>query len=133
MAHAQKPDFVFRRNVRIHLNQQGRQFNRLLAAEVCVSAVVMLDTPCSEEVRRVLATPSIRQFPPSLPLPCVAMSHHISTGFYHKPANGGDSIVFSCSAKCEELHNSWNLHCCQIKENFFFNNATVTSGRRKFV
>ena len=82
---------------------------------------VMLDTPCSEVVRRVLATHSIRQFPlhfpsraslcaitfqldynagytvlrgsmkstgyplyspvsPSLPLPCVTMCHHISTG-----------------------------------------------------
>ena len=28
----------------------GRQFIRLLAAEVCASAVVMLDTPCSEVV-----------------------------------------------------------------------------------
>ena len=28
----------------------GRQFSRLLAAEVCVSVVVMLDTPCSEVV-----------------------------------------------------------------------------------
>ena len=26
----------------------GRQFSRLLAAEVCASAVVMLDTPCSD-------------------------------------------------------------------------------------
>jgi len=28
----------------------GRQFSRLLAAELCASAVVMLDTPCSEVV-----------------------------------------------------------------------------------
>jgi len=63
MAHAQKPDFVFRRNGRVHLNQRGRQFSRLLAAYVCASAVVMLDTPCSEVVWRVLATHSIRQFP----------------------------------------------------------------------
>ena len=28
----------------------GHQFSRLLAAEVCGSAVVMLDTPCSEVV-----------------------------------------------------------------------------------
>ena len=51
----------------------GRQFSRLLAAEVCASAVVMLDTPCSEVVWRVLATHSIRQFPlhfPSLASPC---------------------------------------------------------------
>jgi hypothetical protein len=72
-AHAQKPEFVFRRNGRVHLNRRGRQFSRLLAAEVWVSAVVMLDTPCSEIVWRVLATDSIRQFPfhfPSLASPC---------------------------------------------------------------
>ena len=43
-------DFVFRRNGRVHLNRLGRQISRLLAAEVCASAVVMLDTPCSEVV-----------------------------------------------------------------------------------
>jgi len=62
MAHAQKPDFVFRRKGRVHLNRRGCQFSRLLAAEVCASAVVMLDTSCSEVVWRVLATHSIRQF-----------------------------------------------------------------------
>jgi hypothetical protein len=41
----------------------GRQFSRLLEAEVCASAVVMLDTPCDEVVWRVLVTHSIRQFP----------------------------------------------------------------------
>ena len=73
MARAQKPDFVFRRNGRVHLNRRGRQFSRLLAAEVCASAVIMLDTPCSEVVWRVLATHSIRQFPlhfPSRASPC---------------------------------------------------------------
>ena len=73
MAHAQKPNFVFRRNGRVHLNRRGRQFSRLLAAEVCGSAVVMLDTSCSEVVWRVLATHSIRQFPlhfPSRTSPC---------------------------------------------------------------
>ena len=73
MAHAQKPDFVFRRNGRVHLNRRGRQFSRLMAAEVCASAVVMLDTPCSEVMWRVLATHSIRQFPlhfPSRASPC---------------------------------------------------------------
>jgi hypothetical protein len=50
MAHAHKPDFVFRRNGRVHLNRRGRQFSRLLAAEVCASAVVMLDTPRSDVV-----------------------------------------------------------------------------------
>ena len=36
---------------RVHLNRRGRQFSRLLATEVCASAVVMLDTPCFEVVR----------------------------------------------------------------------------------
>ena len=48
MAHAQKPHFVFRLNGRVHLNRRGSQFSRLLAAEVCASALVMLDTPHSE-------------------------------------------------------------------------------------
>ena len=48
MAHAQKPGFVFPRNGRVHLNRWGRQISRLLAAEVCTSAWVMLDRPRSE-------------------------------------------------------------------------------------
>ena len=48
MAHAQKPDFVFPRNGRVNLNRWGRQFSRLLAAEVCASTWVMLDRPRSE-------------------------------------------------------------------------------------
>jgi len=63
MAHAQKPNFFFRQNGRVHLYRRGRQFSRLLTAEVCASAVVMLDTPCPEVAGRVLATRSIRQFP----------------------------------------------------------------------
>jgi hypothetical protein len=73
MAHAQKPDFVYSRNGRVHLNRRGRQFSRLLAAEVCASAVLMPDTPRSEVVWRLLATHSIRQFPlhfPSRASPC---------------------------------------------------------------
>jgi hypothetical protein len=67
MALSQKPDFVFRRNVRVHLNRRERQFSWPLAAEVCASAVVMLDTLCSEVVWRVPATHSIRQFPLHFP------------------------------------------------------------------
>jgi hypothetical protein len=66
---AQKPDFIFLRNVRVHLNRRGRHFSRLLTAEVCVSA----DKSCSEVVWRVLDTHSIRQFPlhfPSRASPC---------------------------------------------------------------
>jgi len=73
MAHAQKPVFVFRRNGWVHLNRRGSQFSQLLVAEVCAWAVVMLYTPCSEVVRRVLTAHSILQFPlrfPSRASPC---------------------------------------------------------------
>jgi hypothetical protein len=73
IAHAQKSDLVFRRNGQVQLNRRGRQFSRLPAAEVCASALLMLDKPCYEVVRRVLATHSIRQFPlhfPSRASPC---------------------------------------------------------------
>jgi len=50
MAHEHKPDFIFRRNGRVHLNRWGHQFSRLLAAEVFVSVLVMLDTQRSEVV-----------------------------------------------------------------------------------
>jgi len=57
MAHAQKPDFVFgAKRTSPFKSAGGRQFIRLLAAEVCTSAVVTLDTPCFEVVWRVLAT-----------------------------------------------------------------------------
>jgi hypothetical protein len=89
MAHAQKSYFVFLRNGRVHLNRRGRQFSRQLAAELCASAVVMLDIPCSEVVLRVLATHFIRQ----IPLPCVTVCHHISPGFYLCPENGGSALL----------------------------------------
>jgi hypothetical protein len=41
MAHAQTPDFVFRRNGRFHINRRGCQFSRILAAEVCASALIV--------------------------------------------------------------------------------------------
>jgi len=55
-------------------------------AEVCASAVVMLDTPCSVVVWRVLATHSIRQFPlhfPSHASPC-AITFQLDSTPTHK-------------------------------------------------
>jgi hypothetical protein len=83
MAHVQKPDFVFRRNERVHLNLRRRQFSRLLAAEVCASAVVMLDTPNSEVVKGTgypLHSPVSTSLPFTPPSPRVTVCHHISTG-----------------------------------------------------
>jgi len=91
MAHAQKPDFVFRRNGRVHLNRRGRQFSRLLAAELCASAVVMLETMFRGSVKGT-GYPLYSPVSPSLPLPRVTLCHHISTGVYNKPCTGLDSV-----------------------------------------
>ena len=77
MAHAQKPDFVFRRNRRVHLNRRGHQFSRLLAAEVCASAVVMLDTPCSEVVWEYWLPTAFASFPFTSP----HVRHRVTSGF----------------------------------------------------
>ena len=106
MAHAQKPDFVFRRNGRVHLNRRGHQFSRLLSAEVCVSAVVMLDTPCSEVVWRILATYSIRQFPLHFP------SRASSCGIIFQP----DSSTQTPHTKHQSLSiYSWHVHSDKLR------------------
>jgi hypothetical protein len=66
MAHAQKPDFAFRGNVRVHLNRQGVQFSRLLAGELQASACRVCTTRaslCSAVMWRLLVTHSILLFP----------------------------------------------------------------------
>jgi len=77
MKRAQEPCIVFRRNGRVHFNRRGRQFSRLLAAEVCASAVVMLHKLCCEVVWRVLAIHSIRQFPIHFP----SLRHRVQSHF----------------------------------------------------
>ena len=108
-------------NGRVHLNWAGGvgggQFSRLLAAEVCASAVVMLDTPCCEVVRKVLATQSIRQFPlhfPSRALPCAITFQLDSTILYEVTSNSGTiSLTRSWSPRrhiwCQLSHTGSNL------------------------
>jgi hypothetical protein len=77
MAHAEKPDFVFCRIGRVHLNQRGRQFSQLLAAEVCTSALVMLDTPCFEVAWEYWLPTPFASFPFSSP----PVPHRVPSGF----------------------------------------------------
>jgi len=74
MAQAQKPDFVFWRNGRVHLNQPGA----LVQSTTGSRAVVILDTPCCEVVWRVLATHCIRQFPLHFPSPRHGVPSHFN-------------------------------------------------------
>ena len=116
MADAQKPEFVFRRNERVHLNRRGRQFSRLLAAELCASAVVMLDTPCSEVVWRVLAAHSIRQFPlhfPSNASPCAITFQLESTAAWCTSESVSACYCDKPSAELKDW-NVWNVTLMQF-------------------
>jgi len=83
MAHAQKADFVSPRNGRVHSNRWGRQFSRLLAAEVCVSAWVMLDRPRSEVAWEYWLPTPFASFPFASP-PCDTVCHQVPNDLYHK-------------------------------------------------
>jgi len=54
-------------------------FSGLLAAEVRASAVVMLDTPCSEVECKTAGYAFHSHVYPSLPLSCVIVCHHVAT------------------------------------------------------
>jgi len=85
MVHAQKPDFVFRRNGRVYLIWRGRQFSRLLAVEVCASAFIVGSNAGYTMFRgsvKGTGYPLNSPISPSLPLPSVTVCHYISTGVY---------------------------------------------------
>ena len=82
MAHAKKPELVFQRNGQFHLNWQSFHFIRLLAAEVCASAVVMLDTPCSEVECKTTGNTLHSHVSSSSPLSCITMCLQVSTELY---------------------------------------------------
>ena len=87
----------FARNGPVHLNRPVVGFSSVdcWQPRCAPSAVVMMDTACSEVVWRVLATHFIQQFPPSLPLPWATVCHHISTGLYTKSSF---KYALDCSA-----------------------------------
>ena len=89
MEQAQKPDFVFQRNGRVHLNRWGHQFSRLLAAGVCASALIVGSNAGYTMFRgseKGTGYPLHSPVSPSLPLPCVTVCHHVSTGVYQELA-----------------------------------------------
>jgi hypothetical protein len=124
MAYAQKPDFVFRRNWPVYLNRRGRQFIRLLAVEVCASAVVMLDTPCSEVVWRVLATHYIRQFPlhfPNRASPCAITFQLEST-----------AIDWGSLKKLLMLFPEYVQYCVGVLKSFSYLHFALTGWKQCF-
>ena len=82
MAHAQKPDFVFRRNGRVHLNRQGASVQSTTGSRI----VRISGSNAGYTIFRgsVKGTGYLLHSPvsPSLPLQCVTMCNQIPTGVY---------------------------------------------------
>jgi len=84
MAHAQKPDFVFRRNGRDHLNRQGASVQSTTGSRgVRTSGSNAGYTTFLGSVKDT-GYPFQSPVSPSLPLPCVTVCHNVSTGLYHE-------------------------------------------------
>ena len=83
MAHAQKPDFVFRRNGRVHLNRQGASVQSTAGSRGVrnsgSNAGYTMFRGCVQGTGNPIHSP----VSPSLSLPCFIVGHHISTGVYH--------------------------------------------------
>jgi len=110
-ARAAKPDFIFRWNGRAHLNQRWCQFSRLLAAEVCASAsIVGSNAGCTMFQGSVKCTgyPPHSPVSPSLPLPCVTVRHHISTGVC---SLDGTQLSMIASCHAERRSPIWAWAC----------------------
>ena len=81
--HAQKPDFVFRRNGRVHLNRPGGASVQSTTGSrgVRISGTNAGYCTCRDSVKGT-GYPLNSPVSPSLPLPDVTVCHHISTGLY---------------------------------------------------
>jgi len=85
MAHAQKPDFVYWRNGRVHLNRRGVSVQSTTGS-LCVR--ISGSNARYTTFRRWCKSTGYPLHSPvssSLPLPYVTACHRISTGLYHNP------------------------------------------------
>jgi len=82
MAHAQKPDFVLRRKGQVHLNRQGASVQSTTGSRgVRISGSNAGYTMFRGSVKGT-GYPLHSLVSPSLPLPCIAVCHHISAALY---------------------------------------------------
>jgi len=82
MAHAQKPDFVFWRKGRVHLNRRGASVQSTTGSRgVRISGSNAGYTMFWGNVKST-GYPLHSPVSPPFPLSCVTVCHHISTGFY---------------------------------------------------
>jgi len=98
-AHAQKPDFLFPRNRRVHLNRRGTSVQSTTGSRrVRISGSNAGYTMFRGSVKGT-GYPLHSPVSPSLPLPCVTVCHHISTRLYrceNLKCHSRSCSLFSC-------------------------------------
>jgi hypothetical protein len=123
MAHARKPDFVFRRNGRVHLNRRGASVQSTTGSRgMRISGSNAGYTMFRGSVKST-GYPLPSPVSPSLPHPCLTVCHHNSTGLlsvHHmgsiSPRNGLNSEHSGCGysisiAICpEEIFPHFQVH-----------------------
>ena len=82
MTHAQKPDLVFRRNGRVHLNRPGASVQSTTGSRVVRFSGSNAGYTMFRGSVKGNGYPLHSPVSPSLPLPCVTVCHHVSTGVY---------------------------------------------------
>ena len=93
MVHAQKPDFLFRRKGRVHLNRRGASVQSTTGSRaVCISGSNAGYTMFCSNVKGT-GYPLHSSVSTSLPLPCVTVCHHVSTAVYKPQTKASLSFV----------------------------------------
>jgi hypothetical protein len=134
MAHAQKPDFVFRRKGRVHLNRRGTSVQSTTVSRgVRISSSNAGYTMFRGSVKST-GYPLHSPVSPSLTLPCVTVCRHISTGLYDKydvNSNSGEVYTF-----IQKENNSFHISRRNVERDFktfpCLHNANVLSALMKY-
>jgi hypothetical protein len=101
-----KPEFVFRRNGRVHLNRRGASVQSTTGSRgVRISGSNAGYTMFRGSVKST-GYPLHSPVSPSLPLPCVTVCHHIATGLYRfTPIRNVWSSLHQFLWKCQKLES----------------------------
>ena len=125
-ARAQKPDFVFRRNGRVHLNRRGASVQSTTGSRgVRISGSNAEYTMFRGSVKST-GYPLHSPVSPSLPLPCATVYHHVSTGLYFKLSTTTafrllSNLLFArCPVILQYITKYWRRHSMnnQIRYSF---------------
>jgi len=87
MAHVQKPDFVFRRNGRFHLNRPGPSVQSTTGSRGERNSGSNAGYTMFRGSVKGIGYPQHSPVSPSLLLPCIILCHYISTGVYKQASS----------------------------------------------